>query len=267
MLTIQEMKIQIPLIVAALSATFITSPQRSIAAADINGEVFIVMKAGNSIKLGLVEVGLHKTEDVAEKIAEVTQRAPAILTDALSKRDQAKDAAAKAVKFRRDAELTKKNLWDYITANLPMDLKIGMLEVIVKGTPLEEIMKTSASPQSKIETLKTEAHRLDGFIADAIVADEAAAAASARAQDELDVAKSMRFVVQALPAPIQMSTSNADGKFSFNAIPNGNYILAATTSREVGDRPEFFAWCVPLETKQAGIVSVMLSNHNLLAAE
>ena len=84
---------------------------------------------------------------------------------------------------------------------------------------------------------------------------------------------SASYYFQGLPAPLQATKTDADGKFTFQ-VKSGTYVLAAVSSRNAGvdvigtssiPRVEFYSWLVKVvltENKK-----VMLANDNLSSGD
>jgi len=251
-----------------LAISFALFSARS-AASEIDGEVFVVMKNGNSIKLALVEVGLHRAETATSQLAETKQRATAMLATAKQNEEAAIKQAHEADIARQVAELRYKNALGNLDRNssLTTSKRLELFTMMAAGPEFDAILKSEASDTEKLEQLRSLLPILEERIENATVAAAKAAQDSAHAQEELSELESMQFVVKALPPPTEAATTNADGKFRFSGLAPGSYLLAATSSREVGETAERYAWCVPVEVKKLGAVSVMLSNHNLLTPE
>jgi hypothetical protein len=262
------MKGKLSLLAAILLATFVVSVERSSGNTDIDGEVFIVMRAGNSIKLGLVEVRLYKFEDAAETLDEIRRGAPEMLATAERRKAEADEVLKRAEKKREALDLRM----GYVTAITGSGLKdadqiYALVAASLKGIEPTPDPKMRGTDEQKMAALRKPLENLRDQSAAAQAETAAAAEAYAKIQDELDALKSMQFVVQSLPQPLQTATTNADGKFRFTGLAPGSYLLGAIASREVGEKPERYAWCVPIEIQQESAMSVMLSNHNLLVAK
>lgn len=69
------------------------------------------------------------------------------------------------------------------------------------------------------------------------------------------------YILSALPTPIVVSKSDAEGKFSFS-LPRGKYVITANASRKVVDTSENYHWLVQVNDSTSS--NLMLSNDNLL---
>ncbi len=69
-----------------------------------------------------------------------------------------------------------------------------------------------------------------------------------------------------LPSPSDVAKSDADGKFSFNVLQNGKYILAARGQRKIGDKTECYFWLVKVGLEGKPSKQIFLSNDNLITA-
>jgi hypothetical protein len=235
---------------------------------DIDGEVFIVVRAGNSIKLGLVEVGLYKSAETAGVVQQAKLTAGETLAAAEKRNGEAEGEFREAGFAQQAAELRYKNAASTLAPDSVFDnaKKLELFALSAKGAEFDAVLKSPGSDAEKVAELRKLLPLLEKRIEEATLGASRAAANSVNAQEEFDAAQSMQGVVKTLPPALQTSVTNADGKFRFTGLPPGEYLVAAIASREAGDKPERYAWCVPVEVRPSGAASVMLSNHNLLAA-
>lgn len=63
-----------------------------------------------------------------------------------------------------------------------------------------------------------------------------------------------------LPAPLNTTKTDADGKFTFK-VPNGSYVLVASSSRSAAGDTEWYNWMVKVTVNAD--VTVMLANDNV----
>ena len=75
-----------------------------------------------------------------------------------------------------------------------------------------------------------------------------------------DYTMSADYFFSDLPEPLQISKTDADGKFSFK-VSSGSYVLAAASSRNVGSNVEHYHWMVKV-TSDAD-KKITLANDNL----
>ena len=75
-----------------------------------------------------------------------------------------------------------------------------------------------------------------------------------------DYAHSALYYFNGLPAALQTSKTDADGKFSFK-VPSGSYVLAAISSRRAGRVTESYQWMFRVTVDADK--KVMLANDNL----
>ena len=75
-----------------------------------------------------------------------------------------------------------------------------------------------------------------------------------------DYTHSALYYFSDLPAAVQTTKTDADGKFSFK-VPSGSYVLVAASSRRTGKETESYYWMVrvPLDADK----KMMLANDNL----
>lgn len=74
------------------------------------------------------------------------------------------------------------------------------------------------------------------------------------------------FFFSELPTPIRTAKTNADGEFELQVPRSGNFALAASASRLVGDNTEKYFWLVRLDNQGPANQSIMLSNDNLTSS-
>lgn len=68
------------------------------------------------------------------------------------------------------------------------------------------------------------------------------------------------YYLNNLPTPIQKTTTDADGKFTFK-VPNGSYALVAASRRSAGAETEFYHWMIRFAIDADR--KVVLANDNL----
>lgn len=72
------------------------------------------------------------------------------------------------------------------------------------------------------------------------------------------------FIFSSLPEPIATATTDADGKFSMTIQTDGDIILVAQSSREIGQDVEKYYWFCRVSRDGAQPKAVILSNQNML---
>ena len=78
-----------------------------------------------------------------------------------------------------------------------------------------------------------------------------------------DYTHSALYYSSDLPAALQTTKTDADGKFSFK-IPSGSYVLVANSRRSAGKETEFYNWMVKVTVDADK--KVMLANDNLCSS-
>lgn len=78
---------------------------------------------------------------------------------------------------------------------------------------------------------------------------------------EYEAFNSVEYIIDSLPPPMQISKSDADGKFAL-ALPKGRYVIVANGSRKLIDTSETYHWLVQVDNSTPS--NFMLSNDNLL---
>lgn len=71
------------------------------------------------------------------------------------------------------------------------------------------------------------------------------------------------YWLEGLPRPIQVTKSDADGKFTLKLKP-GRYGLVATSVRKVINSTEEYYWILWMDVNKKSLTKVLLSNDNLL---
>lgn len=85
----------------------------------------------------------------------------------------------------------------------------------------------------------------------------------AKLNDAANYTMSADYYFGDLPEALQMTKTDADGKFSFK-VPSGSYVLAAFSSRKVGKETELYYWMVKVAADADK--KVILGNDNLCSS-
>jgi len=72
-----------------------------------------------------------------------------------------------------------------------------------------------------------------------------------------------RFYFDALPEPLVTTQTNSDGRFTLEVPTKGQFVIAATGSRSVGDSTEHYYWLLKISLDGVAKKTIMLSNNNL----
>jgi len=75
------------------------------------------------------------------------------------------------------------------------------------------------------------------------------------------------FFFSQLPRPELVVKSNADGQLRFSIKRGMKVVIAATSSRTVGDNTEQYFWLIPVTNTEGSLTEITLSNDNLTSIE
>jgi hypothetical protein len=202
-MTEQVKRVLIP--VGMLTLVFASIPAQ---AETLSGQVFIVTGGHESIKLGLVEVGLFDLKDVVDSVAATTQRWK-----------EERKAIEPLVKAAEELEATAER----VRMNAPH----GIAYDAARET-WEKAMKLSSEVKGYARLLA-----------------------------------SSTLIFESLPPPILKTKTDADGNFALELPHGGSFAVGARSSRQVGEKKEYYDWMVKLEPRTS---KIMLSNDNMTSS-
>jgi hypothetical protein len=193
----------------------------------VDGEVFIVTKGGQSIKLGLVEVALIPMQTLLPylemKHATLTNELATLEQD-LKTAEQERDRLDKV----RDAASQK---WmsamrdDYGTSYQAKDAYDKASEA------------ASAASSKWMKLLDQHIELMSGSV-----------------------------YFGSMPAPLRVTKTNSDGRFRLLTPGSGSFAVAAIASRHVGDEVERYYWLIKIDPTAGASQTIMLSNDNLTSS-
>jgi len=203
---------------------------------EISGEVFIVTNAGNSVKLGLVEIDLLSEEVtrhcVEQKLAEqesVAQQLDSQITNIKSEIDRL-DKAMKGFQDQLDWSAVSQESETYPSASI---------EKLPAYKRYSLVYSNYQQAEFGLDTMREKL------------------TAAQRARREFPQGD---YFFSGLPSPVAHTQTDADGKFSISVPASGSFVLAAQAQRIVGNSTEHYYW---LEKIPAGShVKLTLSNNN-----
>jgi hypothetical protein len=175
----------------------------------IDGQVFVVTKGAQTIKLSLVNVSLHSEASISEFLA--TKRANAL-------------------------PLTE---------------------------PMSELVKKALAVVDEAERVHEKVPRVSDKWLDSFKVTMEAQSVLRKVRGMADYPKSGLYLFDGLPAPLQTTKTDADGKFAFST-PDGKYVLTASAKRNVADFVEVYRWMVRVNLDADK--SVMLASDNLTSS-
>lgn len=200
---------------------------------NVSGNVFVVTKAGPSVKLGLVGVHVLPLDSVGRMVDSVTRHADSLFGSAPKDRQAA--------------------MIEYIRLHIKVDSIIAGVEKGMCGYAWEHhdaylwpgcTSALKARWQPSGDSLRVAEARSDSLAA--LIAPTRRAG----------------FWLDGLPPSNPIVKSDADGRFVF-AIPIGRPVAVyATTSRAIGDKTETLTWLVKFDPGKDSTLT--LSNDNLI---
>lgn len=199
---------------------------------ELAGQVFVVTKDGQNVKLGLVTI-VAIPEEVITKF--IDQKA-ATATDQSRDRAAAVQMAKEAVTGAEIAVAAAKEQVDRATLTLLNSKKDSGLKHYSDAKTEYELSKTELSMRQ---------------------------AELSHAEGDRDILDSSDFYFADLPDGIVSAKTNADGLFSMTLPRHGRFALAARTSRQVVDEKENYYWLVWVSLDGAAKRSILLANDNL----
>jgi hypothetical protein len=234
----------------------------------VNGEVFIVTKAGVSIKLGLVPVDLIPLADLSRHLSAKTSAASNEITR-LKPLVAVAEADYRHIDKQKDAEYAR--LWA-----LSEQLHKQASEILQKPIPRLDDManyeaweKENAARNKKYSELSNAASKAT---TDAFAARDAGEEKAEKAKrkwydlDELEFSyRRPSFCFDGLPSAFRSTKTDGDGKFQITVPRSGRYVIAAFAKRELGNASyniEEYYWLIEIDPRGESQQKVMLSNDN-----
>lgn len=267
------------------------------------GQLFIVTRGGDNVKLGGVPVSLY---ELAATQASVSATAAAMAREAAALRDQvsaaqvamvaAQDRAARlaaedvaAGAAARDAAMRYNNGRSEARAQLTGRLRAAM--TAATAAYVAAANRVATKEKAAMDAASAEHDRQqDAFDAQTVQERQAAATAAAAAAeqrqqalaaavasgvaaeqavdalgDKLADCLALRRVWSALPAPVQTVQTDADGRFSLTLPPAGDYVLGASAARRLLNKEESYFWLVRVVLPAPG-QPLLLTNDTLVGA-
>ncbi len=191
----------------------------------VSGQIFIVTKGRDNIKLALVHVAAIPENKMLEHIKKkhdygIEQQNQ--LTPELEAAKREADAAKADAKSAHDiwwADRKRSNFRDNR----------------INDALFEKLQSTKKSAEEKEPALY-------------------------KLKSEYAIFNSIEFYTQDIPTPVSVSKTDADGKFELT-VPSGKYVIVAITKRAVSRYDEQYYWLVRIDASSP-VKSLMLSNDN-----
>jgi hypothetical protein len=222
----------------------------------VSGQVFIVTKSGESIKLGLVRVGIDDSDGAELQRKSICDMMTKNLSESKAKIDDARAS------YQAARNMYDKLLPDYADAKKVLEqaeseqgvIAIGDNEVDgVNSTQAANIVKLNkqlAVIGAKLAPVHDD--MMNKFQNYRVIAGE----------QQGDVQASLETYFSTFGGVADTKT-DADGKFTLSVPAGKTYVLAAESSRSVGDSTEKYYWIVDVDlTKANDGLTVLLSNDN-----
>lgn len=218
---------------------------------DLNGEIFIVTKGGQNIRLGLVEVRLIPEDEirkyVSNKIPQFRKEKEMIslkLENAQKKLEEAKSAYFEAVKYkiRKESDIEMNKLQNQV--DVATDRKAAR-------TTDDELRDIQASTDVSIDEVNKE-HRYKLMQLEIEVL-----------QNEVLFFTSGAFFFNGLPDGVTKTKTDADGKFSLRIKRGQRMALAAQSNRKIIGDEENYYWLLWTSFDGNSLHKIVLSNDNL----
>lgn len=195
---------------------------------NINGEVFVVTKSGQSIKLGLVEVIALSEKKLTSCIDEKT-------LDWATKHQSLFNELPSVQEAQKQAQ-------EYLS------LHKATVEMHIMALAVQDLEYTENDRKKDAESLSK-----------AFLKEKEATNKLIALKKEYELLKKGSFIVDCIGTnTIAKSITNADGQFSMD-VPNEKIAIFATSQRNILDETENYYWLVWLDKSEKHI---MLSNNN-----
>jgi hypothetical protein len=198
----------------------------------LTGQVFIVTRSGESVRLGLVTVAAIPDSSISRFVA--LKRSNAAEEEGRLARDLSAADSAVAAAEREMASMAEKTR--------------RVQEKYIKGEiDTDQWLKARSVGDGKERKEFAENHREE-------------------VRGRAKYWRSAGFYFDGLPAAVAVTKTDADGKFTLRIQWEGGVVLAAEASRELVSTTEKYHWLVrvPESVRESG--SIMLSNDNVISS-
>jgi hypothetical protein len=225
-----------PLVIAAVVSAISCRPSPP-PETEVRGDVFIVTKGGQNIKLGLVQVGFIREAAIAPVIASQMEKArPKLLEIESTARDanhKAKMATIREDLMRTTVEITERT--------------VGVAKEVGRRS-YEQARKRHAEARAQyLDALKEHAQALKTYL---------------DAERLVKLYRTGCFFAEGVPDAVARDKTDADGRFMVKLQP-GRYAAIAVANRQVGKEEETYCWYVWTTVAGEPTKKLMLSNDNL----
>lgn len=204
----------------------------------IDGEVFVVTRGGQSIKLGLVEAVLIPMDTLTPHLDART----AEKTNAFARLDPQIQAAEAQIQAA-EAEVQRLQQEEHALFEL-------YLKDVFLNSEKERTYRAAQDATSQARRKESQARRKASAL-----------------REEKRSFMSGAFYFDSLPSPLRGTKTNSDGRFRLMVPASGSYAIAAVASRHVVDRVERYYWLLKIDSKAGSSQAIMLSNDNMTSSD
>jgi len=199
----------------------------------LNGEVFIVTKGGENVRLGLVTVQAISEDKMKEFIAKKSSESKTEIEKLQKEIEKAEIELADAEKEAKSSEKER-------------DRRFAILLNSLASKKADSYHKDSVKiHESKLNILIDKRKNLDSL------------------KSKQNYYGSAAFYFNDLPDPITSAKTDADGRFTLFISRERRVALAAHASRQVSNKKEKYYWLVWVSLDEKPPGNIFLSNDNL----
>lgn len=210
------------------------SPAASKAKVNISGQVFVVTQGKENIKLALVKISAIPENDIIQYLnashGNGLEQQKILLPELEFAKKESDMASAERASADREFDKAAERR---IAANYSNDIHAYDDAYYKAADNALALARISGSKSGSYKAIK----------------------------NKFDYFDTPKYFFESLPTPIDISKTDADGKFTLS-LPPGKYAIAATSSREVFKNTESYYWLVWVNTSLRN-QSLILSNDNL----
>ena len=225
-------------------------------ATTVSGQVFIVTKGAENVKLGAVEILLIERPQVTEFLQ---KKQPAIESEMASKQEELK-------------KIEQGRVPDVLLTNAAYAKALSESDKLQKQEEkqqalMEQLVKNYSDDPEHDKAFSDAKAEADSIISkEQSAIEEMEAAQSAVIKGLKNYPAATDYFEDFSPVIIQKTLSDADGKFSFTYPRNKPLTIFAHAQRMVLDKTEIYYWLVDAPTN-AETAQIFLSNNNLVFAD
>ncbi len=200
----------------------------------VSGQVFVVTKGSQNIKLGLVTVSAFPEKDVVGPKAKTLKIQQELKETALKRIDETR---GEVVAAQQNLSATERELADVSALWKAVALKTGTEE----ETNYKAVLVRNEANEHTVEVAQGKVKIQESILA------------------QIGTPK---FALMALGESKYSAKSDADGRFEMD-LPPGVYVLSAKATRRLIETSEEYLWLIRVDLVK-GNKKVMLSNDNMI---